>query len=132
MSPAARSAFAVIDGLLLYVALRAAFYAVAFLGLNYSFDTPTAAYLGANLAWALLSATLAGYTAARVAHRKPIAHGLAVAVPFLLLIPFNLYKGLGGRHTPFVVSFNLLVPVAILLGAWFFSLRRTTRRRPRL
>jgi hypothetical protein len=129
MSPTARSIFAVIDGLLLFLALEGAFYAVAFLGLNLSFDTPTHTYLSANLVWALLSALAAGYTAARVAHRAAIQHGVALAVPFLALSLFNLNKGLGGRHTPFVVAFNTLVPLAFIWGAYLAGQRRLRSQR---
>lgn len=119
-----RSVLAVLDGILLYLALRGAFYAVAFLGLHYSFDTPTRLYLGANLTWAIVSALAGGYLTGRVARRSPVVHGVAAAIPFLLLGVFNLNKGLGGRHTPFVVAFNLLVPLAFIWGAWLSPARR--------
>jgi hypothetical protein len=127
LSPTARSFFAVIDGLLLFLALEGLFYAIAFLGLHRSFDTPTVPYLTANLLWAVLAALAGGYTAARVAHRAPVVHGVMTAIPFVLLSLFNLYKGLGGRRTAFVLGYNTLVPLAFILGAYLLSLRRTQR-----
>ena len=129
MNPAARSVFAVIDGLLLFLALEGVFYAVAFLGLHRSFDTPTPFYLTCNLLWALLAALLAGITAARVAKRSSLGHGVALAIVLLPLCLFNLNKGLGDRRTPFVLAINLLVPVFCILGA---SLHHGATRRSRL
>jgi hypothetical protein len=131
ISPTTRSIFALIDGLLLFLALEAIFYAVAFLGLNLSFDTPTRPYLLCNLTWAVLSALLAGYTAARVARRSPMTHGIILAVPFVALAVYNLNKGVGGRRTWFVLAYNTLVPLAVLVGAFLYSrirLRRAARR----
>ncbi len=127
LSPIARSIFAVVDGLLLFLALEGVFYAIAFLGLHRSFDTPTTPYLTANLLWAVLAALLGGYTAARVAHRAPVIHGIVTAVPFVLLSLFNLYKGVGDRRTPFVLAYNILVPLAFVLGAAWYSRRRPQR-----
>ena len=124
MNPTTRSIFAIIDGLLMFLALEGIFYAIAFLGLGRSFDTPTPLYLTCNLAWAVLAAGFAGYTAARVGRRSPLLHGLGVAVPLLLLSIFNLHKGLGNRHVVFVLGINLLVPVVCLLGAWLYGSRR--------
>lgn len=117
MSPLARSVFAIVDGILLFLALQGIFYAVAFLGLHRSFDTPTIPYLTINLVWAIVSALLAGYTAGRVAHRAPVFHGFLAALPFLAIGMFNLAKGVGGRGTAFVIGYNTLVPIAFLLGA---------------
>jgi hypothetical protein len=131
MSPTTRSIFALIDGLLLFLALEGIFYAIAFLGLNLSFDTPTRGYLLSNLTWAVLSALVAGYTAARVARRSPMTHGLVLAVPFVAVALYNLNKGVGGRRTLFVLSYNTLVPLAVLAGAFLYSrvrLRRAARR----
>ena len=130
MTAPVRSVFAVIDGLLLFLALEGAFYAVAFLALHRSFDTPTTLYLTCNLVWAVLAASLGGYTAARVARRSPILHGLAVAFPLILLGAFNLYKGVGDRRTPFVLLLNSLVPLACLWGAFLYARLRERRRRP--
>lgn len=127
MSPTSRSIFAFIDGLLLFLALEAVFYAVALLGLNKSFDTPTVPYLTCNLVWSVLAALLAGYTAARVARRSPVAHGLALAVPFLALAIFNIYKGWGDRRMPFVLGWNILVPVCCVVGAWLYAQARHAR-----
>ncbi len=127
LSPTARSIFAVLDGLLLFLALEGVFYAIAFLGLHRSFDTPTVPYLTANLLWAVLAALLGGYTAGRVAHRAPVIHGIITAIPFVLLSLFNLYKGVGDRRTPFVLAYNTLVPLAFLLGAFLYSRRRLQR-----
>lgn len=130
MSPATRSIFALFDGLLLFLALEGIFYAVAFLGLNLSFDTPTRPYLLSNLTWAVLSALLAGYIAARVAKRSPMAHGIVLALPFVALAIYNLNKGVGGRRTWFVLAYNTLVPLAVLVGAFLYSrvrLRRAAR-----
>lgn len=124
MGTTARSLFALVDGFLLFVALQGAFYAVAFLGLQVSFDTPTRLYLASNCAWAVLSAGVAGYVTAAVARRSPLLHGLLLAVPFLALSLYNLNKGFGGRHTLFVLSINLLVPLSFLLGAWLWSRRQ--------
>lgn len=134
MSPPIRSAFAFLDGFLLFLALEGAFYAIAFLGLHRSFDTPTRLYLSCNLLWALGSALAAGYIAGEVARRKPVAHGAALAVPFLLLGLYNLNKGLGGRHTFFVVAFNLFVPLGFIWGAYLAGERSglpTTKLQPR-
>lgn len=120
----AYSIFAVLDGLLLFLALEGAFYAVAFLGLHLSFDTPTTAYLTCNLVWAVLAALAGGYTAARVAGTSPLLHGLVTAVPLLILAAYNLNKGIGGRLTPFVVLYNVFVPLAVVAGA---ALVRTPR-----
>ena len=124
-----RSLFALVDGLLLFLALEGAFYAVAFLALHRSFDTPTPLYLTCNLLWTLLAAGLAGYTAARVAHRSPVLHGVLLAVPLLLLAAFNLQKGLGGQRTGFVLAINLLSPAACIFGAWLAPSRRPKRPR---
>ena len=124
MNSTARSVFAVIDGLLLFLALEGVFYAIAFLGLNKSFDTPSPAYLTCNLVWGLVAALLGGYTAARVARRSPVAHGVWVAAPLLLLGFFNIHKGWGNRNTPYVLAFNLLVPVCCVLGAFLYRQRR--------
>ena len=123
-----RSAFALLDGLLLFLALEGAFYAVAFLGLQRSFDTPTPLYLTCNLLWTLLAATLAGYTAARVAHRRPVLHGVLLAIPFLLLAAFNVQKAMGGQRMPFVLGLNLLSPAVCVRGAWLYGRRRSPRR----
>ncbi len=128
MSPTARSIFAFIDGLLLFLALEAVFYAVALLGLNKSFDTPTVPYLSCNLVWSVLAAGPAGYTAARVARRSPLAHGLVLAIPFVLLAAFNISKGLGSRRTLFVLAWNILVPVFCVIGAWLYAQTRYARR----
>ena len=124
MNPNARSVFAVVDGLLLFLALEGVFYAIAFLGLNKSFDTPTPAYLTCNLVWGLLAAILGGYTAARVARRSPVLHGVAVALPLLFLAVYNLHKGLGNRNTPYVLAFNVLVPLCCIVGASLYRSRR--------
>jgi hypothetical protein len=116
-NPAVRSVFAVIDGLLLFFALEGVFFAVAFLGLHRSFDTDTVPYLACVLVWAIAAALLSGFVAGRVAGHSPTAHGVALAVPFLLLSLWNLNKGLGNRHTPFVVSINLFVPLALIWGS---------------
>ena len=121
MSRTSRSVFAAIDGLLLFLALEGVFYAVAFLGLNKSFDTPTPAYLACNLSWGLIAAVLGGYTTGKVARRSPWVHGVIAAIPLLLLGLYNLHKGLGNRNTPYVLAFNLLVPLAFVLGAGLFS-----------
>ncbi len=131
MSPTARSVFAVIDGLLLFFALEGAFYAVAFLGLHRSFDTPTHLYLSCNLLWALVSALVAGYATGRVARRHAVAHGVGLAVPFLVLSVFNLNKGIGGRHTLYVIGINLLVPIGFVVGS-FLAVRRHGAPRARL
>ncbi len=128
MTRPARSVFAVIDGLLLFLALEGVFYAVAYLGLNRSFDTPTPLYLSSNLLWALLAALAGGYTAAKVARRAFLAHGAGVAAPLLLLGLSNLHKGLGNRNTPYVLGINLLVPLFCVAGAALFA----QRFRPRL
>ncbi len=119
----ARSVFAVVDGLLLFLALEGVFYAIAFLGLNRSFDTPTPGYLSCNLLWAMLAALAGGYTAAKVARRAFLAHGIAVAMPLLLLGLFNLHKGFGNRNTPYVLGMNLLVPLFCVAGAALFARR---------
>jgi peptidoglycan/LPS O-acetylase OafA/YrhL len=124
LSPTVRSIFAIVDGLLLFLALEGVFYAIAFLGLNRSFDTPTIPYLTANLVWAVLAALLAGYTAARVAHRSPLAHGVITSIPFFLLGAFNLFKGIGDRRTPFVLAYNTLVPLAVIVGALLLRARK--------
>lgn len=129
LSPTARSIFAIVDGILLFFAIEGVFYAIAFLGLHRSFDTPTIPYLGFNLVWALLAALAGGYTAGRVAHRSPVTHGIVIACLFLLLSLYNLNKGVGGRHTGFVVAFNFLVPLAFIWGAWFVSQRPMRRTR---
>ena len=128
MTRSARSVFAIVDGLLLFLALEGVFYAIAFLGLNRSFDTPTPAYLSCNLLWALLAALAAGYTAAKVARRAFLAHGLGVAIPLLLLGLFNLHKGFGNRNTPYVLGINLLVPLLTMAGAALFARRLRPRR----
>lgn len=109
------------DGLLLFLALEGVFYAVALLGLNLSFDTPTAIYLACNLLWALLAALLAGYLTARIAHHAAVAHGIALAIILIPLCVFNLYKGLGSRRTPFVIALNVLAPLLCIGGAWLYS-----------
>ena len=124
LSLTARSILAIVDGLLLFLAVDAIFYAVAFLGLHRSFDTPTVPYLTANLLWAVLAALLGGYTAARVARRAPVIHGILTAVPFVLLSIFNLYKGIGDRRTPFVLGYNTLVPFGFIVGSYLLSRRR--------
>ncbi len=131
MSQTARSIFAVIDGLLLFFALEGVFYAIAFLGLHLSFDTPTRLYLSCNLLWALASALVAGYATGRIARRHAVGHGVALAVPFLLLSLYNLNKGAGGQHTFFVIAINLLVPLGFIVGS-FFAVRRhgAPRNRP--
>ena len=131
LSPTARSLFAILDGLLLFLALEGVFYAVAYLGLIRSFDTPTVPYLVANLVWAVLAALLAGYTAARVAHRSPVIHGVITAIPFFLLSVFNLSKGIGDRRTPFVLAYNLLVPLAVILGSGLYSGSKAQPSAPR-
>ncbi len=123
MKSPARSLFAVVDGLLLFFALEGIFYAIAFLGLHLSFDTPTPAYLTCNLVWALLSALLAGFVTGRVAGRSPVAHGVALAVVLLPLCLFNLNKGIGNRRTPFVLAINLLAPLLCIAGAWLYQWR---------
>jgi hypothetical protein len=128
----ARSAFAILDGFLLFLALEAVFYATAYLGLHLSFDTPTVPYLACNLVWALLAALAAGYTVARVARHAPVAHGIVLALPLLALGAFNIHKGLGDRRTPYVLALNLLVPVLCIVGAWLFHGRARRRRMPGL
>lgn len=129
MNSTARSVFAVFDGLLMFLALEGVFYAIAFLGLNKSFDTPTPAYLICNLAWGLVAAVLGGFTAGRVARRSPVLHAFAVAVPLLVLGAYNLHKGVGNRNTPYVLAFNLLVPLCCILGG-FLPGKRTVGSRP--
>ncbi|MGI4829365.1 MAG: hypothetical protein ACRYFU_14405 [Janthinobacterium lividum] len=131
MNSTARSVFAVIDGLLLFLALEGVFYAIAFLGLHKSFDTPTPTYLICNLGWGLVAAVLGGYTAARVARRLPVQHGIAVAVPLLVLGAYNIHKGLGNRNTPYVLAFNIFVPLCCILGAFLYSQRKGARGQTR-
>lgn len=130
MSPTSRSFFAFIDALLLFLALEAVFFAVAYLGLHLSFDTPTPAYLTANLIWSVLAAGIAGYTTGHVARRAPVGHGVILAGPFILLAVFNLFKGVGGRRTAYVIAWNILVPLFCVLGSWLYKyLRRHHHRR---
>lgn len=117
MNPATRSVFAVIDGLLLFLALEGVFSAISVLGLGRSFDTPTAGFLTSYLIWALLSAVAGGFVAGRVAHRNPVTHGIILAALLLPLIIFNLHKGLGNQRDAFVYALNLLTPVAIIAGS---------------
>lgn len=126
MSPTSRSVFAVVDGLLLFVALEGVFSAVSVLGLGMSFDTPTPLFLTSYLVWALMAAAAGGFLAGRVAHRNPVAHGIAMAVVLLPLVFFNLHKGLGNRRDAFVFGLNLLTPVACIVGS---ALNRRTVRR---
>ncbi len=121
MSPASRSVFAVVDGLLLFVALEGVFSAVSVLGLGRSFDTPTPVFLTSYLVWALLAATAGGFVAGKVAHRKPVAHGIAMAVLLLPLAIYNFHKGLNS----FVLGLNLLTPLACIVGS---ALNRTMAR----
>lgn len=127
MSPGVRSLFAIIDGLLLFLAVDGVFYAIAFLGLKRSFDTPTIPYLSSNLVWTIGAALLAGYTAGRVAHRSPVLHGIILAVPFVLLAGFNLHKGIGNQRAWFVIAYNILVPLSFVLGAYLVAQRRSRR-----
>lgn len=124
MSSGARSVFAVIDGFLLFLALEGVFYAIALLGLGRSFDTPTPGYLLCNLIWTVIAAGIAGYVTGMVARHSPVAHGAALAIPFVLLAIFNIIKGLGSRRTPFVLGWNVLVPLCCILGAWLYSKHR--------
>lgn len=119
MKPAVRSAFAVVDGLLLFIALEGIFSAISVLGLGRSFDTPTPLFLTSYLVWALVAATAGGFLAGKVAHRKPVVHGIIMAIILLPLVFFNLHKGLNA----FVLGLNLLTPVACILGA---ALNRVT------
>ena len=121
MSPASRSVFAVVDGLLLFVALEGAFSAISVLGLGRSFDTPTPVFLTSYLVWALLAATAGGFVAGKVAHRKPVTHGIAMALLLVPLAFFNFHKGLNA----FVIGLNLLTPVACIVGS---ALNRTVAR----
>ena len=123
-----RSFFAVVDGFLLFLALEGAFYAVALLALHHSFDTPTVPYLASNLIWTLLAALAAGYLVARIAHRSPVLHGVAMALVLLPLCLFNLNKGIGSRRTLFVVALNLLVPALCIVGAWMYRQSGRGRR----
>ncbi|HLI77651.1 MAG TPA: hypothetical protein VKV02_11940 [Acidobacteriaceae bacterium] len=129
MSPAARSTFAVLDGLLLFLALEGVFYAIAFLVLQRSFDTPTPLYLACNFLWAVIAGGLGGYTAGWVARRSPVAHGLAVAFPLILLGIFNLHKGLGGNHTTYVLLLNSFVPVFAVWGSFLAGKLQGSNRR---
>ena len=122
MNPAARSVFAVVDGLLLFVALEGVFSAISVLGLGRSFDTPTPLFLTSYLVWALLAGVAGGFIAGKVAHRKPVAHGIAMAVILLPLVFFNLHKGLNA----FVLGLNVLTPLACVVGS---SLNRLAGRR---
>lgn len=128
-NPALRSVFAVVDGLLMFVAVDALFYLVAYLGLHRSFDTPTVPYLTSNLIWAIVSALVGGYTAGWVAKRAPVLHGLIAALPLIAIAAFNLNKGVGSRRTPFVLAFNVLVPLAMIAGAYLESRRVALRQR---
>ena len=130
MNPTLRSVFAVIDGLLLFLALEGAFYAVAYLGLHRSFDTPTPLYLTCNFIWAVLAGGVAGFMAARVGRRSPILHGVGVAFPLILLSAFNFHKGVGSPNTPYVLLLNALVPIACLWGAFVAGKRYPQSRRP--
>ena len=112
-----RSLLAVVDGLLLFLALEGVFSAISVLGLGRSFDTPTTLFLTSYLAWALLAAGAGGYLAGRVARRRPVAHGIAMAILLLPLVIFNLHKGAGNQHGVFVYSLNLLTPVACIVGS---------------
>ncbi len=125
MSPAFRSVFAVVDGLLLFLALEGLFSAISVLGLGASFDTPTPFFLTGYLVWALVAAAFGGLVSGRVAHRKPVGHGIALAVLLLPLVFFNLHRGLGGHRDAFVLGLNLLTPVACVAGA---ALNRRTLR----
>ena len=127
MTSTTRSVFAVIDGLLLFLALEGIFYAIAFLGLHKSFDTPTPLYLSCNVIWGLVAAILGGYTTGKVARRSPVVHGVIAAIPLLLLGLYNLHKGLGDRNMPYVLAMNLLVPVAFVVGAWLATHNRRRR-----
>ena len=105
MSRTSRSVFAVIDGLLLFLALEGVFYAIAFLGLH------------------RIAAALGGYTTGKGARRSPVAHGIVAGMPLLLLGLYNLHKGDGNRNTPYVLALNLLVPLAFVLAAWIYARR---------
>lgn len=112
-----RSVFSIVVGFAVFYALQGACSYAALHVLQRNFDTPTAGYLVSNLLYTFVSAVIGGYVAARIAHRSPVAHGLALAILMALLSIQSIIKGFGSQETWFVLARAAGAPLFAVVGA---------------
>ena len=111
----ARSVIAVIVGYLIFALSAFAFFQIS--GQSPHRAAPVPIMIG-SIAFGTVFALLGGYVAARLAQRRPLAHGFAVAAVLALGAAISLFSTLGkGAVWSQVAALALMAPCAIL-GGW--------------
>ena len=110
-----RSAFAVILGYLIFALSAFAFFQVS--GQPPHQAAPMPIILG-SITFGMVFALLGGYVAARLARRRPLAHGVAVAAVIALGAAISLLSTLGnGAIWSQTAALVLMAPCAVF-GGW--------------
>lgn len=114
----ARSILAVVVGYLIFALSAVAFFQIS--GQPPHQAAPMPIMLG-SIAVGMIFALLGGYVAARLARRRPFAHGVAVAAVLALGAAISLLNTLGkGAIWSQVAALVLMTPCAVL-GGWLRS-----------
>ncbi|MEO8275050.1 MAG: hypothetical protein ABI639_02465 [Thermoanaerobaculia bacterium] len=113
-----RSVLAVISGYAIFAAGAFAFFRIS--GQAPHQPAPVSIMI-ASIAVGVLCALLGGYAAARLAGRRPLAHGIAVAVILELGALASLVSTLGHGAIWTQVSALVLMSPAAALGGWLRS-----------
>ena len=114
----ARSVLAVAVGYLIFALSAFAFFQIS--GQAPHAAAPMPIMLG-SIALGMVFALVGGYAAARLARRRPLAHGIAVAVVLALGAAISLLGTLGkGAVWSQVAALVLMAPCAVL-GGWLRS-----------
>ena len=113
-----RSILAVVAGYLIFALSAFAFFQVS--GQPPRQAAPMPIMLG-SIAFGMVFAIIGGYVAARLARRRPLAHGVAVAVVLALGATISLLSTLDrGAVWSQVAALVLMAPCAVL-GSWLRS-----------
>jgi peptidoglycan/LPS O-acetylase OafA/YrhL len=111
----ARSILAVVVGYLIFALSAFAFFQIS--GQPPHQAAPMPIMLG-SIAFGMVFALIGGYVAARLARRRPLAHGVAVAAVLALGATISLLSTLGkGAVWSQVAALVLMVPCAVF-GGW--------------
>src|ERR1700693_5364149 len=114
----ARSILAVVVGYLVFALSAFAFFQIS--GQPPHQAAPMPIMLG-SIVFGMAFALLGGYVAARLARRRPLAHGVAVAAVLALGATISLLSTLGkGAVWSQVAALVLMAPCAVL-GSWLRS-----------
>ena len=111
----ARSVFAVVVGYLIFALSAFAFFRVSGQPPHQSVPIP---FMAGSIAFGMAFALLAGFVAAYLARRRPLAHGVAVGVVLALGAAISLLNTMGkGAIWSQVAALALMAPCAAL-GGW--------------